>query len=244
MRRTDLLGARETRTLPTVWESRATSADELTLTGYASVFDSPYDIYGGAASGGWSETVDPKAFNVTLRGKPDVHLLINHEGMPLARTKSGTLKLSTDSTGLAVEAKLDRGDPDVQRLERKMVRGDMDEMSFAFRTIRDQWEDVELADGTVADMGARRLLEVSIDKGDVSVVNFGANPATSSELQRALRSLAAGDAEMLAEVRGLDVDLAAVRRALAQEGKASKTSVARYVALQSVSAADAMKTLG
>jgi HK97 family phage prohead protease len=209
MRRNDLLGSRETRVLPTRWESRAASSDELTLTGYASVFDAPYDIWGGPLSGGWTETVDPKAFQRTLREKPDVHLLINHEGMPLARTKSGTLKLSTDSTGLAVEARLDRGDPDVQRLERKMTRGDMDEMSFAFRTLRDEWSALDI-DGETVPEASRRLLEVSIDKGDVSVVNFGANPATSTELQRALRAIAAGDERVLAEVRSTGVDLSAV----------------------------------
>ncbi|QLQ11172.1 MAG: HK97 family phage prohead protease [Nocardioidaceae bacterium] len=129
------------------------SGDLLSLRGYASVFDAPYDIYGGPEKGGWTEIVDKRAFDVTLREKPDLHLLINHEGMPLARTKSGTLKLSTDSTGLLVDAPdLDRRDPDVQRLEVKMERGDMDEMSFAFRVKKQEWEDDETL---------RRLTEVS-----------------------------------------------------------------------------------
>jgi len=112
--------------------------DALTLTGYASVFGNGYDVLGGPPYG-WVERVDPGAFDVTLAAKPDLHLLINHEGMPLARTKSGTLRLSTDSKGLLVEADLDRRDPDVQRLETKMARGDMDEMSFAFRVKADAW---------------------------------------------------------------------------------------------------------
>jgi HK97 family phage prohead protease len=178
-RKSDVRGAPERRTLTTPLEVRAVSAASVTLTGYASVFDAPYDIMGGPPFG-WTETVDSKAFDQTLAGKPDLHLLINHEGMPLARTKSGTLQLSADDYGLHVQADLDRGDPDVQRLERKMARGDIDEMSFAFRTIRDSWDHEEIE---------RRLLEVSIDKGDVSVVNFGANPATNAELQRALRAL-------------------------------------------------------
>jgi HK97 family phage prohead protease len=142
------------------------------LTGYASVFNSPYDVMGGPPFG-WREVVDPHAFDTTLGAKPDLHLLINHEGMPLARTKSGTLRLAADTQGLHVEAGLDPSDPDVQRLAPKMGRGDMDEMSFAFRTKRDEWSD---------DDSERRLLEVSLHKGDVSVVNFGANPATSAEM--------------------------------------------------------------
>jgi HK97 family phage prohead protease len=155
------------------FEVRA-DGDSLELAGYASVFDAPYDVYGGPERGGFTEVVDPDAFSRTLKEKPDVHLLINHEGMPLARTKSGTLQLATDNTGLKVNASLDRRDPDVQRLQTKMDRGDMDEMSFAFRTIRHEWNDDETE---------RRMLEVSIHKGDVSVVNFGANPATSVKLR-------------------------------------------------------------
>jgi HK97 family phage prohead protease len=173
-------------------EVRTASVDELLLTGYASVFNTPYDVMGGPKRGGFAEVVDPKAFAKTLAESPDLHLLINHEGMPLARTKSGTLQLSTDKKGLMVRASLDRQDPDVQRLERKMTRGDMTEMSFAFRTIQDQWSDEETE---------RRLLEVSLDKGDVSVVNFGANPATHSEIQRALDTLAHADELELAEIR-------------------------------------------
>ncbi|MCM1972318.1 HK97 family phage prohead protease [Streptomyces sp. G1] len=175
---------------------------ELTLTGYASVFESPYDVYGGPPYG-WTEIVDRKAFDVTLAAKPDLHLLINHEGMPLARTKSGTLRLAADTKGLHVEADLDADDPDVQRLRTKMRRGDMDEMSFGFRVKRQEWNE---------DYTERRLLEVSLHKGDVSVVNFGANPATSAEINSAasaLEVLAALDPEAaMAELRSDGVDLA------------------------------------
>lgn len=170
-----LRGAPERRHLAcTDFALRKAAGDTLEFTGYASVFDAPYDILGGPDRGGWTEIVDPNAFTRTLNAKPDVHLLVNHEGMPLARTKSGTMQLSTDKTGLKVRADLDRRDRDVQSLEVKMERGDVDEMSFAFRTVRDQWNH---------DESERRLLEVNIDKGDVSIVNFGANPATSAALR-------------------------------------------------------------
>ncbi|GAA1065211.1 HK97 family phage prohead protease [Streptomyces asiaticus] len=182
--------------------------DGLILTGYASVFDYRYDVLGGPPYG-WTEWVDKRAFATTLAAKPDLHLLINHEGMPLARTKSGTLRLSTDSKGLLTEAELDRRDPDVQRLETKMERGDMDEMSFAFRVKADAWSE---------DDTERTLTEVSLHKGDVSVVNFGANPATSAQLNSAadaLEVLAALDPEAaMAELRSGDgVDLARLTRA-------------------------------
>jgi HK97 family phage prohead protease len=196
-KRDKLVGAPERRTLATSdFEIRA-DGDTMKLTGYASVFESGYEVFGGPPSG-WTEIVDRKAFDKTLREKPDVHLLINHEGMPLARTKSGTLGLSIDSKGLKVAAELDRTDPDVQRLDAKMRRGDMDQMSFAFRTIRQEWNE---------DESERRLLEVSIDRGDVSVVNFGANPKTSSQLRSLVSQLAAADVDAaLAEMRSTGLD--------------------------------------
>ncbi len=110
--------------------------DEFLVRGYASLFDSPYPVAGGPDAGGWNETVDRRAFDVTLGANPDVHFLINHEGVTLARTKSGTLSLATDRKGLLAEARIDRRDPMGASLEVKMQRGDLDEMSFAFRTVR------------------------------------------------------------------------------------------------------------
>jgi HK97 family phage prohead protease len=135
-------------------------------------------MYGGPANYGWIERIDPKAFDVTLREKPDLHLLINHAGMPLARTKSGTSTCRADEHGLKVTATLDKRDPEVQSLAVKMERGDMDEMSFAFRVKAQEWR---AADGyeEIDDQSYRTITEVSLHKGDVSVVNWGANPTTS-----------------------------------------------------------------
>lgn len=182
-----MAGAPERRLMPVEEFDVRSDVDELVLEGYASVFDKPYDILGGPDGGGWSEVVDKRAFDRTLKNGPDVHLLINHDGLPLANTRSGTMDLATDNRGLKVTARLDRSDPDVQRLAPKMRRGDLREMSFAFRTVRQEWSE----DDTV-----RRLLEVNLHKGDVSVVNFGANPATSSSLRHF--------EELLVEVRATE----------------------------------------
>jgi phage head maturation protease len=66
-----------------------------TLIGYASVFDSPSEPMP------FIEYVKRGAFAKTLNDGADVRLLIDHEGVPLARTKSGTLVLGTeDDRGL------------------------------------------------------------------------------------------------------------------------------------------------
>jgi HK97 family phage prohead protease len=104
-------------------------------------------------------------------------LNVNHAGLPLARTKSGTLKLTQDKVGLRVSAELDRSDPDVQAILPKMRRGDLDEMSFAFRVTKQEWSD---------DYLDRTITEVNLSRGDVSIVSFGANPTTVAALRAAL----------------------------------------------------------
>lgn len=141
------------------------------LRGYASVTAVEYDMRW------YVEEIAPGAFDKTLREKPDVVLLVNHEGLPLARTKAGDLDLQADTTGLLCEApRLDPEDPDVARLAKKMDAGHLDEMSFAFRIERQEWNE---------DYSKRYITEVSLHRGDVSVVNYGANPNTSVSLRGA-----------------------------------------------------------
>lgn len=188
----------------------------LVIKGYASTFQ-PYEMHGGPSNGyGWIEQIARGAFERTLKENPDLHLLINHEGLPLARTKSGNLFLSVDDHGLHVVAHLDRSDPDVQRLEPKMRRKDMDEMSFAFRVKSQTWESTpEFKDDPEA---LRTITEVSLHKGDVSVVNWGANPTTSVSIDRALRALAECDPRELVEARSDDDVLLRAKANLANVG--------------------------
>lgn len=139
-----------------------------TLEGYASTFNQSYDM------GWYTESISQGAFTKTLSENPDVRLLINHEGLPLARTRSGTLQLSQDSMGLHVRSVLDPNDPDVQSIMPKIARGDLGEMSFAFSTVRQNWSE---------DYSTRELTELSLANGDVSVVTYPANPATSLTLR-------------------------------------------------------------
>jgi HK97 family phage prohead protease len=172
LRAAKLVDSRERRSIPVSQFELRGEGNGLRLLGYASVFDTAYDVIGGPPWG-WVETVDRRAFDVTLKSEADVQLLLNHEGMPLARTKSGTLKLSTDKRGLFVDAGLDMRDPDVRSLEVKMSRRDIDEMSIGFITKNDAWNE---------DRTERRILEISLHRGDVSVVNYGANHATEAQL--------------------------------------------------------------
>lgn len=145
-------------------ELRSADDGKLHVTGYASVFDRPYDV------GFYQETIKRGAFTQTLNNGARVQLLLNHGGLPLASTDNGTLKLSQDSIGLRYDAELDPDDPDSASAARKVRSGLLNESSFAFMPVRQDWND---------DYTQRSLSEVSIDKGDVSIVNFGASEHTS-----------------------------------------------------------------
>jgi HK97 family phage prohead protease len=158
-------------------EMREKDDDTWTLSGFACVTDEPYQV------GFYEETVRTGAFRRTLSENPDVQLLINHEGLPLARTRSGTMTLEERTApddlgrkGLWVQADLDKLDPDAQRLQRKMARGDVDGMSFAFQATDDDWSD---------DYTKRSIRSASIHRGDVSVVNQGANPLAAASIRSA-----------------------------------------------------------
>lgn len=152
-------------------ELREASDGSLTLTGYASRTEKPYDM------GSYMETIRRGAFKRTLSENPDVTLLVNHEGLPLARTTSGNLKLSENTLGLRVEASLDPEDPDVKTVAGKMRRGDLSEMSFAFLAREQTWNE---------DYTERSITDVGIHRGDVSLVTMAANPAATADLRSAL----------------------------------------------------------
>lgn len=138
------------------------------VTGYATTWNSEYDVYGGPAAGGWTETIAEGAADKSLAERDDVRFLINHEGLPLARTKSGTLTLKADSMGLLCDApELDGLNPRVVELLSALQRGDVDQMSFAFIVLRQEWN---------GDYTMRTITELQLF--DVSAVTYPANPAT------------------------------------------------------------------
>lgn len=145
-----------------------TGSDALTFTGYACVTEIGYEAQDWLGS--FTEVVRQGAFAKTLAENADVPFYLNHTGTTLARTKSGTMRLAEDDTGLHTEASLDPASPRVQELRSAMDRGDIDEMSFAFWVTRQMWS---------PDYDQRDILEVNLNKGDVSVVNYGANPNTA-----------------------------------------------------------------
>lgn len=142
------------------------SEDGWTVSGYAAVFDSPSEPLP------WTEYVKRGAFTKTIKDGADVRLLIDHTGVPLARTKSGTLTLREDNKGLFMEARLDPNNPDAVKMRSALMRGDVTQMSFAFETVKDSWNN---------ERSVRELKEVRLY--DVSLVTYPAYEETSAEIR-------------------------------------------------------------
>ncbi len=162
---------RESRLFNVVPQIRSDAgADTLGLTGYACVTGVAYEVNDWL--GTYEETVEAGSSTKTLAEKDDVRLLLNHDGLPLARTKSGTLRLSEDGTGLATDADLDKRSGLTNDVSVAMERGDLDQMSFAFQVTRQEWNE---------DYTQRFIRELKLF--DVSVVTYPANPSTSVKLR-------------------------------------------------------------
>ena len=113
-----------------VMEVRAAEG-ERRIEGYAATFNDVTDL------GYFREQIAVGAFDGHLAD--DVRLLINHTGVPLARTTNGTLRLSVDETGLRYEAQL----ADTQEgrdLYTLIKRGDISQSSFAFSIEEEAWD--------------------------------------------------------------------------------------------------------
>lgn len=157
---------KETRAFSTQWEIRETDG-KVGFRGYAAVFDS--ESHG--------EVVRRSAFTQTLSDRDPVVFLVNHDGVPIASTDSGTCSIGVDNRGLWVDAEdLDMDNPRVQEVVSAMRRKDLNKMSFAFvdRTPRED---------RIDDNGVRNIRNVQLY--DVSVVTFPWYPDTHAELNSA-----------------------------------------------------------
>ena len=111
---------------------RATENEEMTIEGYAVVFDSPATHY-------WTESVNKDAFRDC--DMEDVCMKYNHEDnfLLLARTRNKSLTLEVDDKGLKIKAKLidTTSNRDIYK---SIQAGLLDKMSFAFTVAEDEWD--------------------------------------------------------------------------------------------------------
>lgn len=153
----------EIRHFPTL--SVRAEGDDRTLRGYAAPFNSE------SVDFGWfKEQIAPGAFTRSLRERPDVRALADHDtAKVLARTTNGSLTLREDENGLWAEI-TPNGASYSNDVYECVKRGDIDGMSIGFRVMDDKWE---MRDGK----DFRTLLDVELI--EVSIVAFPAYPETS-----------------------------------------------------------------
>ncbi len=174
--------------------------DKMILEGYAIVYDEPTLI--GDESYGFIESISRSA--ITDAAIKDVPMKYNHMDsfLIIARTKNGSLTLTSDDVGLKVRAELldTQSNQDIF----KMVKsGLLDKMSFAFVVSEQEWDQ----NGDVPKRYIRKIERLY----DVSIVDTPAYDKTSIYA----RSLEAMDLElktMELEERKRQVEL--VRRKL------------------------------
>ena len=152
--------------------------EAFTVRGYAAVYDqTSHDL------GGFREQIAPGAFDEVLATNPDVHLTWDHDTRYVAaRTRNDTLHLSSDATGLAIDAQVGNYTW-AKDLKTALERGDINQGSFAFNVADGgdvfQTDDAGQVMRTITNVGALY---------DVTVTAQGAYPQTS---MAAMRSLAA-----------------------------------------------------
>lgn len=137
------------------------------VVGYGSVFNTLSNELGG-----FREIIAEGAFDGRL--EDDVRFLINHDGLPLARTTNGTLRLSTDEKGLKYQAKVANTSLGRDLVE-LMRNGTINQSSFAFVVEDDSWE---VRDG----VNVRTINKVS-RLYDVSAVTYPAYEEASVALR-------------------------------------------------------------
>jgi HK97 family phage prohead protease len=161
------------RSVPFAAQLRATPVkrngqDLIHLDGIASVTDTPYEMWDWA--GPYDEIVAREAFDDTLAASPDVAFLVNHRGVTMARTTNSTLALGMVEAGFHSDAWVNPKRQDVSDLVVAVDDKNIDQMSFAFMLEEGWWND---------DFSVFKITKLNIDRGDVSAVNYGANPYTS-----------------------------------------------------------------
>lgn len=139
--------------------------------GYATTFGDTYELY---RDGNYivMEYVDKDAFKDT--DMSDVIFQIDHQGRVYARTRNGSLDLSTDEHGLKTRTDLGLTESSRSVFE-DIDAGLYDRMSFAFTVTKDSYTEEEREDGTV--ILTRSILSIG-KLYDVSAVSFPANPNT------------------------------------------------------------------
>lgn len=135
--------------------------------------------------GSFNETIHRGAATDVLAGDPDIRFLINHEGIPLARTGSQTcpLTVTEDDDGIQVEARVDTSTSAGADLVAAIRNGLISQMSIGMQVDQDGdlWSNPG-KDGLPTDRNITKLSGIF----DTSAVTYPASPTTSISARSAM----------------------------------------------------------
>lgn len=159
--------------------------------GYAARFNSPTVLFELDGTEYW-EVIAPGAFDGA--DMEDVIFNYNHTGNVIARTRNGTLELTTDEEGLRIRARVD-GTEAGRQLYEEISGGYVDRMSFAF-TIQE--ESYDSAEHLWTIQKVKRLYDVSaVDIPAYDDTSIAARRAAVEDSQRARQAALALDKRKL-----------------------------------------------
>lgn len=158
---------------------------------YAARFNSPTVLFELDGTAYW-EVIAPGAFDGA--DMEDVIFNYNHTGNVIARTRNGTLELTTDEDGLHMRARVD-GTAAGRQLYEEISGGYVDRMSFAFTIQEESYDSV---DHLWTIQKVKRLYDVSaVDIPAYDDTSIAARRAAVEDSQRARQAALALDKRKL-----------------------------------------------
>ena len=147
------------------------SINHYQVKGYATIFDTPYKLYGDSRCEIW-EQIRRYAFDDTAMG--NVWLLHDHKGAPLATTEEGTLQLHIKKKGLLIVADLSKSNRSREFAEE--IKCGVYQMSIGMiaDTTRDYWHTFEDNGKLIVVRTVNRILSLR----EVTITTEPANPET------------------------------------------------------------------
>lgn len=151
--------------------SSTDESESYIVKGYATTFNQKYELYSDEYMK-IEEQIDSRAFEEC--DMSDVIFQYDHSGRVYARNSNNTLKVSTDSHGLYIEADLG-GTENGRNLHEEISKGYTTKMSFGFKVEADEYEEKRDENGFYTYV--RTIKKIS-KLYDVSAVSLPANDAT------------------------------------------------------------------
>lgn len=144
--------------------------DAVEVSGYVAVYDEPRQVGDDA---GWTEIWAPGACKRSVDRDPDVRLTLNSEGEPLARSKAGSLELTSDDYGLRIKATIDPSTPAGEDISLALQRNEPVDALVGLDVTKQRWND---------DHTHRTVEEIYLH--DIALLIDGCTPRADADLAR------------------------------------------------------------